>query len=144
MFPDRSRKASFTRSQRADSPAASLPSVCVLNSRVNSPGGKDTTIGESRAGGRRACLKMRAAHGPGAQRAPLTAEPLPQPLADANPGRQQNCAFGTVHCTNPSHEQSLTRPEDLDGMSELGRHRQGQAGRRIGFLGHHLSPLSPG
>lgn len=49
----------------------------------------------------------------------------PQPLADANTGRQQNCGFGTLHCTNPSHKQSLTHPGDLDVVSELGRHKQG-------------------
>lgn len=99
--------------------------MCDLNSRVNSPDGKDTTIGESRAGGRKACLKIRAAQGSGAQRMQLIAVLSPQPLADANTGRQQNCGFGTLHCTNPSHKQSLTRPGDLDAVSELGRHKQG-------------------
>jgi len=50
MFSDRSRKASFTRSQRADSPPHLL-SVCDLNLRVNSLDGKDITIEKSRAGG---------------------------------------------------------------------------------------------
>lgn len=122
----------------------SLPSVCVLNLRVNSPDGKDTTIGESRAGGRRACLEIRAARSPGAQGVQLIAALSLQPLADANMGRQQYCGVGTLHCTDSSQKQSITRPADLDVMSELGRNTQGLAGRRIGFLGHHLSPLSLG
>lgn len=65
MFSDRSRKASFTRSQRADSPLR-LQSVCDLNSRANSLDGKDITIEKSREGKKRkACLKIRAAHGSG-------------------------------------------------------------------------------
>lgn len=118
--------------------------MCVLNSRVNSLDGKDTTIGESRAGGRKACLKIRAALSPGARGMQLTAVLSPQPLADANTGRQHNCGLGTLHCTDSSQKHSLTRPGDLGVMSELGRNKQGQAGRRIAFVGHHLSPPSPG
>lgn len=64
MFSDRSRQASFTRSQRADSPPH-LRSVCDLNLRVNSLDGKDITIEKSGGWERKACLKIRAAHGSG-------------------------------------------------------------------------------
>lgn len=33
-----------------------------------------------------------------------------RPLADTNTGRQQNCGLGSSHCTNSSHQQSLTHP----------------------------------
>lgn len=111
--------------------------MCVLNSRVNSPDGKDTTIGESRAG-RGEGKHVWKLELPTAQENAADSGAL----ADANPGRQRSRGLGTLHCINSSHELSLTRPGHLDVMSELGRDKLG--GRRIGFLGHHLSPPCPG